>query len=69
MPIRRRVPSRRVPDSGNYRLDDAVFGLWLRWRSPAGAAVPMTVVGSEAEQAVARALARLGFDLVYQSRA
>ncbi len=29
----------------------------------------MTVVGDEAEKTVARHLARLGFDLVYQSRA
>ncbi|MFH1466483.1 MAG: AAA family ATPase [Pseudomonadota bacterium] len=56
-------------DSGSYRLADPVFGLWLRWRSPAGAAVPMTVLGSEGERAAATALARLGFDLVYQSRA
>ena len=40
-------------DGGNYRLADPVFGLWVRWRSPAGAAVPMSVVGNEAEKAVA----------------
>ena len=56
-------------DERLYRLADRVFGLWLRWRSPAGAAVPMSVVGDEAELAVARALVRLGFELVYQSRA
>ena len=56
-------------DNGLYRLADRVFGLRLRWRSPADAAVPMSVVGNEAEQAVARALVRLGFELVYQSRA
>lgn len=54
---------------GHYRLSDSVFGLWLRWRSPAGAAVPMSVIGNEGEQAAAMALARLGFELVYQSRA
>jgi hypothetical protein len=45
-----------------------VFELWLRWRSPGGAAVPMSVIGDEAERAVAENLAHLGFDLVYQSR-
>lgn len=52
-----------------YRLADPVFGLWLRWRSPAGGAVPMAVIGDAAEREVAQALARLGFELVYQSRA
>lgn len=56
-------------DDEHWRLADPVFGLWLRWRSPGGAAVPMTVVGDEAERAAAEALSRLGFDLVYQSRA
>jgi len=56
-------------DDERWRLADPVFGLWLRWRSPGGAAVPMTVVGDEAERAAADALSRLGFDLVYQSRA
>jgi AAA+ ATPase superfamily predicted ATPase len=56
-------------DDDRWRLADPVFGMWLRWRSPGGAAVPMTVVGDEAERAAAEALARLGFDLVYQSRA
>ena len=50
-------------------MADPVFGMWLRWRTPGGAAIPMTVVGDEAERAAAEALARLGFDLVYQSRA
>jgi len=52
-----------------WRIADPVFELWLRWRSPGGAAVPMTVIGTEAERAVAEELARLGFDLIYQSRA
>ncbi len=56
-------------DDDRWRLADPVFALWLRWRSPGGAAVPMTVVGDEAERAAAEALAHLGFDLVYQSRA
>ncbi|MBL9137531.1 MAG: ATP-binding protein [Verrucomicrobiales bacterium] len=59
---------RRRPD-GLYELTDAVFGLWLRWRQPGGTVVPMSVVGNEAEQSVARALSAMGFDLVYQSRA
>lgn len=55
--------------AGRYGLSDGVFGLWLRWRAPGGTAVPMTVLGDEAERQVAEALSRLGFDLVYQSRA
>lgn len=56
-------------DDGHYRLTDPTLGLWLRWRRPGGTVVPMTLVGDEAEQLVARALAGMGFDLVYQSRA
>jgi Holliday junction resolvase len=52
-----------------YELADPTFAVWLRWRLPGGTVVPMTVVGNEAEQAVARALSAMGFDLVYQSRA
>jgi AAA+ ATPase superfamily predicted ATPase len=55
--------------SERWHIADPVFELWLRWRSPGGAAVPMSVVGDEAERAVAENLAHLGFDLVYQSRA
>lgn len=56
------------PDK-RYALVDPVFGLWLRWRAPGGSAVPMTVLGDEAERAAAKTLARLGFDLVFQARA
>ncbi len=56
-------------DGRRYCLADPVFGLWLLWRSPAGASVPMSVVGDEAERAAAYSLARMGFELVYQSRA
>ncbi len=55
-------------DDGTYQLDDPTFGLWLRWRRPGGTVVPMSVVGDEAELTVARHLARMGFELVYQSR-
>ncbi len=58
----------RTPD-GAYALADPVFGLWLGWRQPGGTVVPMRIVGDEAERAVAETLARLGFDLIYQSRA
>ncbi len=58
----------RTPE-GLYRLTDPVFGLWLRWRRPGGSVVPMQIVGSEAEIVAAQQLARMGFDLVYQSRA
>jgi AAA+ ATPase superfamily predicted ATPase/Holliday junction resolvase len=52
-----------------WRLADPVFALWLRWRQPGGAVVPMSVVGDDAEREVAQGLAELGFELVYQSRA
>ena len=55
-------------EDGSYALSDPTFGLWLRWRKPGGTVVPMTLVGDEAEQAVAAVLAEMGFDLVYQSR-
>lgn len=58
----------KQPD-GLYALDDPLFGQWLKWRLPGGAVVPMTLVGDEAEQAVARELALFGFELVYRSRA
>lgn len=59
-----------VRDEGStYRLADPLFATWVRWRSPGGTVVPMTVVGDEAEIAVARLLASYGFELVYQSRA
>ncbi len=56
-------------EDGRYELSDPVFGLWLRWRRPGGTVVPMSVVGDEAELEVARRLAAMGFELVYQSRA
>lgn len=56
-------------NDGLYRVSDALFGTWIRWRAPGGTVVPMSVVGDDAEQRVARYLAQLGFDLVYQSRA
>ncbi len=55
------------PD-GKWQLADAIFGLWLQWRQPGGSVLPMKLVGDEAELAVAQLLARLGFELVYQSR-
>lgn len=53
----------------NYSLADPMFGLWLRWRAPRGSVVPMAVLGSEGERRAAEALATMGFDLVYRSRA
>lgn len=58
-----------IRDGDLYRVADPLFARWLAWRGPAGAAVPMTMLGDDAERAVAEDLARLGFDLVYQSRA
>lgn len=55
-------------EQGLHALSDPVFGLWLRWRQPGGTVVPMTLVGDEGERAAAGHLARLGFELVYQSR-
>ncbi|MBN1610562.1 MAG: ATP-binding protein [Polyangiaceae bacterium] len=59
----------RRDEGGEFRLVDPLFATWVRWRSPGGTVVPMTVVGDEAEIAVARLLASYGFELVYQSRA
>ncbi len=56
-------------EDGRYRVADPLFATWVRWRQPGGSVIPMTVVGDEAERAVAAYLAELGFDLVYQSRA
>jgi AAA+ ATPase superfamily predicted ATPase len=56
-------------DDQRWALADPVFGMWLRWRQPGGAVVPMTVIGDEAELEIARKLSALGFELVYQSRA
>jgi Holliday junction resolvase len=55
------------PD-GRYAIADPVLALWLRWRSPGGAAVPMRALGDEGERRSAEALAARGFGLVYQSR-
>lgn len=59
----------RRRDDGRYELVDPTFALWLTWRRPGGSVVPMSVIGDEAELAVARRLAEMGFELVYQSRA
>lgn len=59
----------RVREDGAWELTDPVMAKWLAWRAPGGAAVPMTVIGDEAERAVATTLAGLGFELVYQSKA
>jgi Holliday junction resolvase len=59
----------RKEADGRYRLEDEVFGLWLAWRRPGGSVVPMSLVGDQAEREVASRLARLGFELIYQSRA
>ncbi len=59
----------RRNEAGTYELSDPTFALWLRWRRPGGAVVPMSVIGDQAERAVAQALSSMGFDLVYQSRA
>jgi AAA+ ATPase superfamily predicted ATPase len=56
-------------EDGLYRLSDPVFGLWLRWRRPGGTVLPTTLLGDEAEKLVAAELARMGFDLIYWSRA
>lgn len=56
-------------EDGEYQLSDPTFALWLKWRAPGGAVVPMKVVGDEAEIAAAQHLSDLGFDLVYQSKA
>jgi AAA+ ATPase superfamily predicted ATPase/Holliday junction resolvase len=52
-----------------WSFADPVFRWWVAWRRPGGTVVPMRIIGDEAEQEVARHLAELGFELVYQSRA
>lgn len=59
----------RATEDGEYQLEDAAFAAWARWRAPGGSVVPMKVIGDEAEAEVAEQLSRMGFDLVYQSRA
>lgn len=54
---------------GEYQLDDPAFAAWIRWRAPGGSVVPMKAIGDAAEAEVAEHLSRMGFDLVYQSRA
>ena len=56
-------------DDGLYELADPTFATWLRWRRPGGTVVPMTLLGDEGEKSAAEHLARMGFDLIYQSRA
>lgn len=58
----------KLPD-GRYALPDPAYAAWLAHRGPRGSAVPMKLLGDEAERRVAEHLASLGFDLVYQSRA
>ncbi len=59
----------RRREDGRVEIADPVFALWIRWSKPGGTVVPMTLVGNEAELAVAKSLAEMGFELVYQSRA
>ncbi len=56
-------------EAQRWSMADPVFAMWLRWRQPGGAVVPMSVIGDEAELEIARKLSALGFELVYQSRA
>lgn len=56
-------------EHGRYQLRNPTFGLWLRWRKPGGSVVPMHILGDEAEKQVVESLARMGFELIYQSRA
>jgi AAA+ ATPase superfamily predicted ATPase len=54
-----------ILELGPFTRDAAIELL----RRPGGTVVPMSVIGDEAEQVVARELSAMGFDLVYQSRA
>jgi AAA+ ATPase superfamily predicted ATPase/Holliday junction resolvase len=56
-------------ESGVWSIEDPTLALWLRWRAPGGSALPMSLLGDEAEREAARLLARMGFELVYQSLA
>ncbi len=59
----------RRGDDQRWYVTDPVFAMWLNWRRPGGAVMPMIVLGDEAEKDVARHLSTFGFELVYQSRA
>ena len=54
---------------GVYRIADPCLGLYLSGKSEVNPILPTLVLGSEAEQAVARQMAAAGFSLIYQSRA
>jgi Holliday junction resolvase/AAA+ ATPase superfamily predicted ATPase len=56
------------PD-GLYQFTDPTFALWLQGQTDFQKATPPLLVGTDAEQAVARRLAADGFRSVYQSRA
>jgi AAA+ ATPase superfamily predicted ATPase len=58
----------RTRGDRRHELADPVFAAWVRWRAPGGSAVPMKVIGDEAEAAVGEHLARMGFELIYFSR-
>ena len=55
--------------TGRFAMADLAFAAWVRWRRPGGSVTSMKTLGDEGEARAADALARLGFDLVYQSRA
>lgn len=54
---------------GLYQITDPAFALWLQGQTDFQKATPPLLVGTEAEQTVARRLAAEGFRSVYQSRA
>jgi hypothetical protein len=59
----------RRREDGAFELSDPVMALWLGWRAPGGAAVPMGVLGDEGERHVAPVPGGAGLRVVYQSKA
>jgi Holliday junction resolvase len=59
-----------LKEGDRYQLCDPCYALWLKaTRGPASAVAAPLLLGEESEREVARALARQGVGLVYQSRA
>jgi len=58
----------KLPD-GRYAFTDPAFAVWLQHQVDFRRATPPLLVGTDAEQAVARRLAADGFRSVYQARA
>ncbi|MDI6793055.1 MAG: ATP-binding protein [bacterium] len=64
-----RIPDILIKENERYQIKDACLSLWLASRSSLKNVFPALTLGDEAEKRVAQKLSRLGFQLVYQSKA